>query len=149
VNAVDRSFPLIEAHFPCSPQHHAIHTIRNGMMIRTGSSAIAQWHVLGLALAFLLLGAQHTLAADTDSEHTRLAALVRQLDMLDRLAEQGASLPPRDRSRYHFDYARLREDIERVREGLRDYLTPQRAQPRDPVTLLGDYRRESEADDTP
>jgi RAQPRD family integrative conjugative element protein len=119
------------------------------MMSRTGSSTIAQWRVLGPALAFLLLGAQTTLAADTDSERVALAALVRQLDMLDRLAEHGASLPPRDGSRYHFDYARLREDIERIRGGLRDYLTPQRAQPRDPITLFGDYRRESEADNTP
>lgn len=118
-------------------------------MSTTDRSAIARWRVLGPALAFLLLGAQNTLAADTDSEHTQLAALVRQLDMLDRLAEHGASLPPQDGSRYHFDYKRLREDIERVRIGIRDYLTPQRAQPRDPVTLLGDYRRESEAEDSP
>lgn len=119
------------------------------MMSTTGSSAIAQWRVLGPALALLLLGAQNTLAADTDYEHTQLAALVRQLDMLDRLAEHGASLPQRDDARYHFDYARLREDLERIRKGLRNYLTPQRAQPRDPVNLLGDYRRESEAEDAP
>ena len=40
--------------------------------------------------------------------------------------------------------AKLREDIERVRSGIRDYLTPQRAQPRDPATLIGDYRQEAE-----
>ena len=38
----------------------------------------------------------------------------------------------------------LREDIKRVRSGIRDYLTPQRAQPRDSVSLIGDYRQESD-----
>jgi RAQPRD family integrative conjugative element protein len=97
----------------------------------------------------LLLGAQNTLAADTDAERTQLAALVRQLDLLDRLAEHRASQPPQAGTRYHFDYARLRQDIERIRSGIRDYLAPQRAQPRDPTTLIGDFRRESETDETP
>jgi RAQPRD family integrative conjugative element protein len=67
--------------------------------------------------------------------------------MLDRLAERSASLPRQGGSRYHFDYERLRQDIEHVRAGIQDYLSPQRAQPRDPVTLVGDYRRESEEAD--
>jgi len=101
--------------------------------------------VLGLILICLLVSPT-AVAADTDaiSEHTRLAAIVRQLDMLDRLAEHSDDLPEQDGSLYHFDYARLREDIERIRNGIQDYLTPQRAQPRDPMELSGDYRRESE-----
>ncbi|MFV0278362.1 MAG: RAQPRD family integrative conjugative element protein, partial [Parahaliea sp.] len=66
------------------------------------------------------------------------------LDMIDRLAGHSASLPHPAGSRYHLDYARLHEDIERVRQGLHDYLVPRRAQPRDPVELLGDYRQVSE-----
>lgn len=115
-------------------------------MSTTGRSATARRRAWGPALTLLLLTAQHTLAADQDIEHAQLAALVRQLDTLDRLAEHGASRPPQPGARYHFDYARLREDIARIREGLRDYLTPQRAQPRDPVPLIGHYRRDSEAD---
>jgi RAQPRD family integrative conjugative element protein len=65
------------------------------------------------------------------------------------LAELGSSQAPQAGVRYHFDYARLRQDIERIRGGIRDYLAPKRAQPRDPTTLIGDYRRESEADETP
>lgn len=119
------------------------------MMSTTGRSVVSRWHALGVTLAFLLLGAPLALAADQDAEHAQLAALVRQLDMLDRLAEHGASLPVQPGARYHFDYARLREDIARIREGVRHYLAPQRAQPRDPVQLTGDYRRESEADEAP
>jgi RAQPRD family integrative conjugative element protein len=96
-----------------------------------------------------VLGLQPAAAADNDQERERLAGLSRQLHMLDRLAEHGANLPRQDGSRYHFDYARLREDIERVRAGILDYLTPLRAQPRDPVKLVGGYRRESAEEDSP
>ena len=69
------------------------------------------------------------------------------LDLLDRLAEHAAHTAPQERARYHFDYARLRADLNRVRAGLQDYLVPQRAQPRDPVPLAGDYVRRDRADD--
>ncbi|MDO9521844.1 MAG: RAQPRD family integrative conjugative element protein [Pseudohongiella sp.] len=113
-------------------------------MTSISTTTAERCRVLGLLLACLLVGPAPALAADVASEHAQLAALVRQLDMLDRLAEHSEPLPKQDASRYHFDYARLREDIERVRSGIRDYLTPQRAQPRDPATLIGDYRQEAE-----
>ena len=118
-------------------------------MSTRGKSAIVRRCALGPALALVLAGVQPALADDSASEQTQLAALVRQLDMLHRLVEHSANLPRRDGSRYHFDYARLREDIERVREGVQDYLSPQRAQPRDPVKLVGGYRRESAEEDSP
>ena len=100
------------------------------------------WHrAIAALLAISVLSVEPALAGDGANEHTQLAALIRQLDMIDRLAEHSASLPRPEGSRYHFDYTRLREDIERVRQGLRDYLVPQRAQPRDPLELLGDYRQ--------
>jgi len=34
-----------------------------------------------------------------------------------------------------------------MRAGVRDYLVPQRAQPRDPVPLAGDYTRSGAASD--
>jgi len=74
-------------------------------------------------------------------------ALARQLNLIDRLAEHAANTAPQERARYHFDYARLRADLNRVRAGLQDYLVPQRAQPRDPVPLAGDYVRRDRADD--
>lgn len=58
------------------------------------------------------------------TEQTHLAAIMRQLDMIDRLAVHSASLPRPDDVRYHFDYWHLQKDIERVHQGIRDYLTP-------------------------
>lgn len=113
-------------------------------MDHTRSYTSIRHRLIAVLLAMPLLALQPALAEDNSPERAQLAALVRQLDMLDRLAEHGASLSRQEDSRYHFDYARLREDIERVRSGIRDYLTPQRVQPRDPVTLIGDYRQESD-----
>ena len=102
---------------------------------------------LALALIIALAGASPASAGDASAEHEQLAALARQLDLLDRLAEHAAHTAPQERARYHFDYARLRADLKRVRTGLQDYLVPQRAQPRDPVPLAGDYVHRDRADD--
>ena len=98
------------------------------------------WPSLAVLLAVLLSAMQPAIADDTP-EREQLAALARQLDLIDRLAEHAAHTAPQERARYHFDYARLRADLKRVRAGLQDYHVPQRAQPRDPVELLGDYRQ--------
>jgi RAQPRD family integrative conjugative element protein len=79
-------------------------------------------------------------AADEAPEQERLAALVRQLDLADRLAEGAAQAASPSRARYRFDYPRLRDDLARVRAGIQDYLVPTRAQPRDPAALAGGYR---------
>ena len=102
---------------------------------------------LALALIIALAGASPASAGDAAAEHEQLAALARQLDLIDRLAEHAASTTPQARARCHFDYARLRADLTRVRTGVQDYLVPQRAQPRDPVPLAGDYVRRDRADD--
>ncbi|NCT86158.1 raqprd family integrative conjugative element protein [Stenotrophomonas acidaminiphila] len=102
---------------------------------------------LAVALTIALAGASPASAGDASAEHEQLAALSRQLDLIDRLAEHAANTAPQERARYHFDYARLRADLKRVRTGLQDYLVPQRAQPRDPVPLAGDYVRRDRADD--
>ena len=116
-------------------------------MDHTSSYTFMRHRLIAVLLAMPLLVLQPALAEDNSPERAQLAALVRQLDMLDRLAEHSARLPRQEGSRYHFDYERLREDIERIRSGIRDYLTPQRAQPRDPITLIGDYRQESDERD--
>ena len=106
-------------------------------------------HVPALALALIiaLAGASPASAGDATAEHEQLAAIARQFDLLDRLAEHAAHTAPPERARYHFDYARLRADLKRVRAGLQDYLVPERAQPRDPVPLAGNYVRRDRADD--
>ncbi|HRY88407.1 MAG TPA: RAQPRD family integrative conjugative element protein [Rubrivivax sp.] len=110
-------------------------------------------HVLRLAAAALVFAAAGIAPAvaadapDNTAEREVLAAVVRQLDLLDRLAERAAAVSPPERARYHFDHARLREDVKRVRAGVQDYLIPQRAQPRDPVPLAGDYTRGRSTDE--
>ena len=106
------------------------------------------WPALAVVLTVSFSALQPAAAADSlASEREHLAALARQLDLIDRLAEHAAHTAPQERARYHFDYAQLRADLERVRAGLQDYLVPQRAQPRDPVPLAGDYTRSGAASD--
>lgn len=83
--------------------------------------------------------------ANDELERAQLASLMRQLDLLDRTARLSETLADAESARYHLDYARLRSDIERIRSGIRGYLTPSRAQPRDAADLSGDYRKEREA----
>ncbi|TVO63325.1 integrative conjugative element protein, RAQPRD family [Denitromonas ohlonensis] len=104
--------------------------------------------VLPWALAVSLSALQPAYAAGDALEREQLAALARQLDLIDRLAEHEASTAPQERARYHFDYTRLRADLRRVRTGLHDYLVPQRAQPRDPIPLTGDYVRRNEREES-
>ncbi|HBN9505210.1 RAQPRD family integrative conjugative element protein [Pseudomonas aeruginosa] len=102
------------------------------------------WPALAMVLAVSFSALQPAVAADSLAlEREQLAALARQLDLIDRLAEHAANTAPQERARYHFDHARLRDDLQRVRAGIQDYLTPPRAQPRDPVELSGDYRQSS------
>lgn len=117
------------------------------MMLQTGSRACGRRHWMPLLLVVALSAWLPAIAAEDAIEHEQLTALVRQLDLTDRLAEHAANTAPRVRNRYHFDYARLRADLMRVRAGLQDYLVPQRAQPRDPVPLAGDYVRRDRTDD--
>lgn len=103
---------------------------------------------LVLALAVSLLSATPASAGDSAPEHAQLAALVRQFDQIERTARHSASLARDERARYHFDYARLHQDIERIRTGIEDYLVPQRAQPRDPIPLTGDYVRRDDREES-
>jgi RAQPRD family integrative conjugative element protein len=106
--------------------------LENAMLSRSLALACAVplLAVAGLSPAF----------ADEAPERERLAALLRQLDLIDRLAEGAAEAASQGESRYRFDYLRLKDDIERVRAGVKDYLAPPRAQPRDLAPLSGEYR---------
>ncbi|PMR75269.1 RAQPRD family integrative conjugative element protein [Billgrantia endophytica] len=119
-------------------------------MARSHSSTLA-WQRLPIALLLIASVSllQHAAVADDGNEREQLTAVIRQLDMIERLVEVGVDRPHGERTRYHFDYARLRADLQRIRTGIDDYLTPQRAQPRDPAMLLGDYRRENDMEVAP
>ena len=74
-------------------------------------------------------------------EQDQLSLIQRQLDTIERLATRAevASTAEPD-ERYRFDYPRLSQDIQRIRQGIQGYLSPSRAQPRDSDELVGDYR---------
>lgn len=82
-------------------------------------------------------------ASQPPTERSDLATIVRELNLIDQLAVEGESAAP-NRGRYHFDYVRLHKDIARVRAGIKDYLSPPRAQPRDSRTVSGQYRADTE-----
>ncbi|MBT2375326.1 raqprd family integrative conjugative element protein [Pseudomonas fluorescens] len=107
--------------------------------------SLTLWMALGAY--FALTAPLHAAAPLTApaTEHAHLAAMLRQLDTLERHTERSAALPSPVGARYRFDYLRLREDLQRIRSGVQDYLTPQRAQPRDPAPLVGDYTGEADA----
>lgn len=74
-------------------------------------------------------------------EQDQLSLIQRQLDTIERLAtraEVGSTAEPDDH--YRFDYPRLSQDIQRIRQGVQGYLSPSRAQPRAPSELVGEYR---------
>lgn len=106
------------------------------------TSTIHRRELIVAALA-MSLTVSMSVSADADLERAHLALLLRQLDVLDRLAQDRADSAPS--GRYHFDFARLRHDIARMRTGIEEYLSPRRAQPRDPSELGADYRREDAA----
>jgi len=84
-----------------------------------------------------------TAAAQDGREHSDLGLVQRQLDAIELLADRArSSATATDRVRYRFDYPRLTADLERVRHGINNYLSPSRAQPADLVELTGDYRAE-------
>ena len=73
------------------------------------------------------------------SEQSNIEVMVRQLNALEDSARRSAAVASEPGQRYYFDYERLAGDIQRVRQGLQEYLTPSRAQPRDPAELAGKY----------
>ena len=101
-----------------------------------------------LLLAALWFGTSNASATDPDLHRQNLASALHQLDLLDRfLASITSTYQPSPTDRYHFDHTRLREDLQRVRAGIQAYLSPPRAQPREPGPLSGDYLLSSRAVD--
>lgn len=95
-----------------------------------------------LVLALLVWGAN--IHANTSIEEaTNLNLILRQLDSIDRITRFSESLPTEDGSRDTFDYPRLSAEIELIRQGIKAYQSPARAQPRQPPELTGHYLREA------
>lgn len=74
-------------------------------------------------------------------EQDQFSLIQQQLDTIEHLAAQAErSSNAQPNEPYRFDYPRLIEDIQRIRQGVQGYLSPTRAQPRDSTELVGDYR---------
>ncbi|KAB0502643.1 MULTISPECIES: integrative conjugative element protein, RAQPRD family [Pseudomonas] len=84
--------------------------------------------------------------AASGHEQGQLSMVQQQLDIIQRLAAQAESSgSAQPNERYRFDYPRLAEDIQRIRQGVQSYLSPTRAQPSDAGELVGDYRLDTPA----
>lgn len=98
-------------------------------------------HYLLLLPLAILHGICYAASAD---EQVQLSLIQRQLDTIETSAHKAeASSIAELNERYRFDYLRLSQDIQRIRQGVQGYLSPSRAQPRDPTELVGDYRLET------
>ncbi len=99
-------------------------------------------HKLPITLSVvLLLCGINTQADSPASEATNLHLILRQLDTIERIARTSQALPPPEDARYSFDYPRFIAEIELIRQGIKAYQTPTRAQPRTPPELTGHYTR--------
>ena len=82
--------------------------------------------------------------AQENRERSDLGLVQRQFNAIDQLAARAKSCSDDAvGTRYRFDYPRFAADLERVREGIQQYLSPSRAQPADLVELAGQYRAEA------
>lgn len=98
-------------------------------------------------LLLVLCAVTGTTSVVASQENTELSLILQQLDTIETLAQRARpSQTPTDR--YRFDYTRLTQDLQRIRQGVRGYLSPSRAQPRDPGELLGDYRLDTPDSET-
>lgn len=77
--------------------------------------------------------------AASASERTNVEVMIRQLNALEDTAHRSAQVANEPGQRFFLDYERLAGDIGRIRHGLENYLSPSRAQPRDPVEIAGSY----------
>lgn len=100
--------------------------------------------LVGFAAALLICGVPAQAQDNGSPEHAQLAAVLRQLDAIEATANQAELSSQATAARYRFDFARLRADLARIRTGIEDYLTPRRAQPREPTPLSGNYTSESQ-----
>lgn len=83
--------------------------------------------------------ASSAVAYAAGDEHQQLSLILRQLDSLSQLASSRDAFVIGSSARYSFDYPRLLADINLMRQGINGYLTPSRAQPRNPPELTGHY----------
>lgn len=88
-------------------------------------------------IVMLLLIGMGTAHADQAGEREQLAHLAHEIEALVDAAEAQAGYPQRIR----FQYGWLRQDLDRVRQGILEHLNAPEGEPRRIPPLGGDYRR--------
>lgn len=99
---------------------------------------------LGAATLVVCCSTIYASAPPYGDEPQRLALIIRQLDAAARLSSTSTVVVTDPNTRYTFNYARLSADLDLLRQGINDYLTPSRAQPRTPPELTGHYTRSAQ-----
>lgn len=101
-------------------------------------------HAKAAVLLFALVGETTATASEIVDERTRLATVLRELGAIERLTYTEDLIRDSESSRRHFSYVDLRADIHRVSVGIKNYLSPPRAAPRDVVDLHSSYLNDAE-----
>ena len=91
-----------------------------------------------LLLAIWLL-VSNPLHADPEGERAALARVVHELDALAPIIADAQGQADTD-ANLRFEYAWLKDDLLRMKLGLREHMTATRNQPRSFPPLKGDYR---------
>ena len=78
--------------------------------------------------------------ADADGERAALARVIHELKAIEPLISEAASQANPD-ARILFQYGWLRQDLNRIRLGIREHIDTPRVEPRTFPPLRGDYRR--------
>ncbi|WP_324745626.1 integrative conjugative element protein, RAQPRD family [Pseudomonas veronii] len=102
------------------------------------------------SLLFILTLIHGSSYAASAYEQEQLSLVQQQLDTIEHLATRAVTantVEPGER--YRFDYFLLIQDIQRIRQGVQNYLSPSRAQPRDHGELVGDYRLDTQSAEPP
>lgn len=78
-------------------------------------------------------------ATNNDAEKETLARLIHELDAMSPLILEagGQAL---DDTRIRFNYTWLKQDLERIKSGIREYIDTPSTEPRSFSPLQGDYR---------
>ena len=116
------------------PKSPTMRVMRNTGRI---SMRITQLLVTGLLTA--VLPVQFAIA-DAGGERAALARIIHELQAIDPLITEAASQANPD-ARIRFQYDWLRQDLDRIRLGIREHIDAPRSEPRSFPPLRGDYRR--------
>jgi len=82
----------------------------------------------------------HFAVADADGERAVLARIIHELQVIEPHITEAASQANPD-ARIHFQYDWLRQDLNKIQQGLQAHLDAPRSEPRTFPPLRGDYRR--------